>query len=48
MERANKIGARAVVILGPDDLAAGVAQVKDLGSGNQEAVALPDIPARLR
>ena len=30
MERANRIGARAAVILGEDDLARGVAQVKDL------------------
>jgi histidyl-tRNA synthetase len=48
MERANRIGARAAVILGPDDIAQGVAQVKDLASGAQEAVALVDIPARLR
>jgi histidyl-tRNA synthetase len=48
MERANRIGARAAVILGEDDLAQGVAQVKDLASGQQEAVALPDIADRLR
>jgi histidyl-tRNA synthetase len=48
MERANRIGARAAVILGEDDLARGVAQVKDLATGEQEAVALADIPARLR
>ena len=30
MERANRTGARAAVILGDDDIAAGVAQVKDL------------------
>ena len=30
MERANRIGARAAVILGDDDIAHGVAQVKDL------------------
>ncbi len=47
MERANRIGARAAVILGPDDIAAGVAQVKDLVTGEQEAVALADIAARL-
>ena len=47
MERANRIGARAAVILGEDDLASGVAQVKDLASGTQEAVALADIAARL-
>lgn len=48
MERANRIGARAAVILGPDDIAAGVAQVKDLGTGTQVAVALADIPDCLR
>ena len=47
MERANKIGARAAVILGQDDLAQGVAQVKDLRTGAQEAVNLSDIAARL-
>ncbi len=47
MERANRIGARAAVILGPDDIAAGVAQVKDLATGAQEAVALADLAARL-
>ena len=48
MERANKIGARAAVLLGEDDLAAGVAQVKDLASGAQAAVPLAELPARLR
>ena len=36
------------MILGEDDLAQGVAQVKNLGTGDQEAVPLADIPARLR
>jgi histidyl-tRNA synthetase len=47
MERANRIGARVAVILGPDDIAAGVAQVKDLATGAQEAVKLADLAARL-
>ncbi len=47
LERANRIGARAAVILGPDDISAGVAQVKDLATGEQEAVALADLAARL-
>jgi histidyl-tRNA synthetase len=47
MERANRIGARAAVILGPDDLAQGVAQVKHLGTGEQEAVPLAELTARL-
>ncbi len=48
MERANRIGARAAVILGDDDIARGVAQVKDLGTGEQEAVPLAELAARLR
>ncbi|HET6308905.1 MAG TPA: histidine--tRNA ligase [Rhodopila sp.] len=47
MERANRTGARAAVILGDDDIAAGVAQVKDLASGSQEAVPFAQIPSRL-
>jgi histidyl-tRNA synthetase len=48
MERANRTGARAAVILGDTDIAAGVAQLKDLQTGTQEAVAFDQIPARLR
>ena len=47
MERANKINAWAAVILGQDDLAQGVAQVKDLRTGTQTAVKLADIAAHL-
>jgi histidyl-tRNA synthetase len=47
MERANRTGSRAAVIIGNDDIAAGVAQVKDLGSGAQDAVPLDQIVARL-
>jgi histidyl-tRNA synthetase len=48
MERANRIGARAAVIIGEDDIARGVAQVKDLATGEQEAVALAELAERLR
>ncbi len=48
MERANRTGARAAVILGDTDIAAGVAQVKDLQTGTQEAVAFDQIPSRLQ
>jgi histidyl-tRNA synthetase len=48
LERANRIGARAAVILGPDDIAAGTAQVKDLATGAQEAVGLDRLADRLR
>jgi histidyl-tRNA synthetase len=48
MERANRTGARAAVILGDDDIASGMAQVKDLATGTQEAVPFSQIPSRLR
>ncbi len=48
MERANKIGARAAVLIGEAELAAGTAQVKDLASGEQVAVPLAALPDRLR
>jgi histidyl-tRNA synthetase len=48
MERANRTGARAAIILGDDDIANGVAQVKDLATGTQEAVPFAHIPSRLK
>ena len=48
MERANRIGARAAVILGTDELARGVAQVKDLATGAQTEVSLSDVAAHLQ
>ncbi|WP_114377500.1 histidine--tRNA ligase [Elioraea thermophila] len=48
MERANRIAARAAVILGEDEVARGVAQVKDLRSGEQAEVPLAALPERLR
>jgi histidyl-tRNA synthetase len=48
MERANRTGARAAVILGDDDIANGVAQVKDLSTGTQEAIPFSHIPSRLK
>jgi len=47
MERANRIGARAAVIIGDSDIAAGVAQLKDLATGAQEAVAFGALVERL-
>jgi len=47
MERANRIGARAAVILGEDEIARGVGAVKDLGTGVQTEIALADIPRAL-
>jgi histidyl-tRNA synthetase len=40
MQRANKLNARAAIIIGDDELAKGVAQLKDLDSGAQREVAL--------
>ena len=47
MERANKLGARAAVIIGEDEVAGGTAQLRDLDAGTQESVARTDLPARL-
>ncbi len=47
MERANRIGARAAVIIGEAELARGVAQVKDLATGAQSEVPLAELAARL-
>ena len=47
MERANKIGARAAVIIGDDELANNVATVRDFSSGTQTQIALADLPAHL-
>ncbi|MFO0985951.1 MAG: histidine--tRNA ligase [Alphaproteobacteria bacterium] len=40
LQRANKAGARAAVILGDNELAKGVAAVKDLDKGEQKEIAL--------
>jgi histidyl-tRNA synthetase len=47
MERANRIHARAALILGEDELARGVVQLRDLDTGTQEAVAIEALVARL-
>jgi histidyl-tRNA synthetase len=47
MERANRIGAAFAVILGEDEVARSVAQVRQLGSGAQSEVALDQLPAHL-
>ena len=47
MERANRIGARAAVILGEDEAARGVVQLKDLATGAQDEVAVAELAARL-
>ncbi len=47
LERANRIGARAAVILGDAEIARGIAQVKDLVSGTQTEIPLQDLPSAL-
>ncbi|MGG5886427.1 histidine--tRNA ligase [Falsiroseomonas sp. HC035] len=48
MERANKLSARAALILGEDEAAQGVVQLRDLDSGTQETVSLAEAVTRLR
>jgi histidyl-tRNA synthetase len=51
MKRANKLSARAAVLLGEDELAQNAATVRDLESGTQERVplnALSEYLARFR
>jgi histidyl-tRNA synthetase len=48
MRRADRIGARAAVLLGDDELARGAATLRDLDSGEQSEVALGALPARLK
>jgi histidyl-tRNA synthetase len=47
MKRADKLAASAAVILGEDELAKGVASLRDLDSGEQTAVPLAEIEERL-
>lgn len=47
LKRADKLKAKAAVILGDDELAKGIATLRDLDSGNQEAVALDQLVQRL-
>lgn len=48
MKRANRINARAAIILGDDELAKGVATLRDLDSGVQESVPLDSLLDRFR
>ncbi len=47
MKRANKISARAAVLLGEDELAQNAAMVRDLESGEQEVVSLDALTEHL-
>ena len=48
MQRANKLNARAAIIIGDDELAKGVAQLKDLDSGEQREVAFDALAGALK
>jgi histidyl-tRNA synthetase len=48
MERANRSGARAAVILGAEEAARGAAQLKDLVSGDQREVPLAELVTALQ
>lgn len=47
MRRANKVGARAAIILGEDELVKNAATVRDLDSGEQELVSLEALSEHL-
>jgi histidyl-tRNA synthetase len=47
MKRANKLNARAAILLGDDEIAKGVATVRDMTTGAQEQVSLEQLASRL-
>ena len=47
MERANKLSARAALILGETEVADGVVQLRDLDAGTQESLPLAEVVRRL-
>ncbi len=47
MERANRIGARAAVIIGSAEAERGTAQLRDLATGQQAELLMADLPERL-
>ena len=47
MRRANRLAARAAVLIGEDEIERGVATVRDLDSGDQVEVAVAELSARL-
>ena len=47
MKGADRSGARLAIVLGERDIAEGSAQLKDLGSGEQQAVALTELVERV-
>ena len=47
MKGADRSGARLAIVLGERDIAEGNAQLKDLVSGEQQAIALTDLVDRV-
>lgn len=47
LRRANRLGARAVVLIGEDEIAREVAAVRDLDTGVQTEVPIAELPSRL-
>jgi histidyl-tRNA synthetase len=47
LRRANRSGARVALVLGPDEVAQGTAQLKDLRGDLQELVPVAELPARI-
>ena len=48
IKRANKLRARAAVIIGGNEIASGKLTVKDLAHGTQSEVAVADLEAKIR
>ena len=48
MGRANKLRARAAVIIGENEMASGKLTVKDLAHGTQSEVSVADLEAKIR
>ncbi len=48
MKAADKSGARYALVLGERDIEAGVAQLKELATGDQQAVPLTDVVTTVR
>lgn len=48
LELASRIGARSVVILGPEEWARGEVVLRDMASASQRAVAVRDLPGQLQ
>lgn len=46
-KQADKLGARVVAVVGPDELASGEVTLRDMGTKEEVRVALADVPARV-